>query len=105
MKEMKIAACPESVVVLETFAEAIPKAVQDINECTQRLINTFLSLSDDMGEHAQAFQQMLDLIKRAQDEAGEALMVLPAHLKASAEAMEAYLKSQPSLPNIGSPHL
>ena len=97
--EPNLAVCPESVVVLRTFAEAIPKAVQDIDECTQRLINTFLSLYDDLGEHADKFQDMLMLIRRAQDEAGEAFMVLPAKLNASADAMEEYLRSQPSLPN------
>jgi len=91
--------CPESVVVLRTFADAIPRAVQGINESIERLVYTFFGVSDDLGEHAEDFKEMLMLIKNAGDEANEAFMFLPPKLNEAADRMDLYIRSNPTLPN------
>ncbi|MGN0465512.1 MAG: hypothetical protein ACI4F9_04085 [Lachnospiraceae bacterium] len=89
--------CAEGVAALREFAQAIPVAVQNIQESTQKLLQVYSSVSDELGVHDSNFLEILQCVKRAQETAADAVQELPPKLEQTATNIEAYISAGSSL--------
>lgn len=94
---MRLALNSESATALRDFSEAMPVAIQNIVECTERVVQVYQSVADTLGVHNQDFYNMLMLIKKAQEEAAEAIQVLPKMLTTTADKIDAYVANNPNI--------
>lgn len=94
---MKLALNVKSAMALREFSETMPFAIQNIVDSTQKLIQIYQSVSEKLGVHDQNFYNMLMLIKSAQMDAADAIQVLPNMLIKTAEKIEIYVASQPTI--------
>ena len=88
---MKLALNTESATALREFAEAMPLAIDNIAESTEKVVQVYQSVAEDVGPHNQDFYNMLMLIKSAQETAAEAVQALPPMLNATADKIDAYV--------------
>ena len=58
----------EGANYLRDWAEAMPVAIQNIIESTEKVTSVYQSVSDSVGPHRAAFYQMLLNIKKMQEE-------------------------------------
>lgn len=91
---MKIAASYEGVQALRDFAEAMPYAVGQISESTQRLRTTYNSLEDYLGARSEAFRCLVEDCVRATAVASDAIEDLPIGLATTADELESWLDKQ-----------
>lgn len=96
MIDLKKFLTPQGAQALRDFATAMPTAVEDIIQSTEKLINIYRSASEDLGAHSDSFGEMLDYIRKAQEKASEAIEVLPKGLEITASKIDAYLSKKPS---------
>lgn len=94
---MKLALNTESATALREFAEAMPLAIDNIAESTEKVVQVYQSVAEDVGPHNQDFYNMLMLIKNAQEAAAEAVQALPPMLNATADKIAAYVAANPSV--------
>lgn len=94
---MKLSLNRESANALREFSESMPFAVDNIVEETGKLINVYQSVADSLGVHQQAFYDLLMHIKKAQENAAEAIQALPPMLIHTAEKIEAYVDAHPTV--------
>ena len=92
---MKLALNTESATALREFAEAMPLAIENITESTEKVVQVYQSVAEDVGPHNQDFYNMLMLIKSAQE--AEAVQALPPMLNATADKIDAYVAANPSV--------
>lgn len=92
---MKLALNTESATALREFAEAMPLAVENITESTEKVVQIYQSVAENVGPHNQDFYNMLMLIKSAQENASEAIQALPVMLNATADKIDAYVATNP----------
>lgn len=57
----------------------------------------YQSVADRVGPHEQDFENMLLLIKSAQENAAEAITVLPSMLQKTADKIDAYNAARPTI--------
>ncbi len=95
---MKLALNIKSAMALREFSESMPFAIQNIVDSTERLIQIYQSVAEQLGVHNQDFYNMLMLIKSAQKDAADAIEILPNMLIRTAEKIEIYVASQPTIP-------
>ena len=87
----------EGVAALREFADAMPLAIENIVESTEELVRVYQSVAESVGPHNQDFYNMLLLIKAAQEKSSEAIQALPPMLISTAEKMEVYLNTHPTV--------
>ena len=92
---MKLALNAESSNALRTFAESMPFAIGNITQSTEKVCQVYRSVADSVGPHEQDFSNMLMNIKKAQEQAAEAVQSLPPMLKATADKIDAYIAARP----------
>lgn len=97
MSNLKKFLTPEGAQALRDFAAAMPVAIDNISQSTERLLNVYRSTSDDLGRHSDAFAEMLEYIRKAQEKAAEAIEELPKGLENTALKIDAYLAKNPSI--------
>lgn len=88
--------CDEGVAALREFAQAIPVAVQNIDESTKKLMTVYNSVAEDVGVHSGQFLEILEYVKSAQKLAADAVEQLPAELEKTAAGIESYIRSSVS---------
>lgn len=87
----------DGAAILREFAAAMPVALANIEESTERVLGIYQSVANSVGPHEQDFYDMLMTIKKAQEQARDAIMVLPKMLNQTADKIEAYVASRPSV--------
>lgn len=92
---MKLSLNNESAVALREFAAAMPLALENIAESTEKVVQVYQSVAEEVGPHNQDFYEMLMLIKSAQEAAADAVQALPPMLNATADKIDAYVASNP----------
>ena len=97
---MKLALNSESASALRDFSEAMPVAIQNIVDSTERVVQVYQSVADTLGVHNQDFYNMLMLIKKAQEEAAEAIQVLPKMLITTSDKIDAYVATNPNISTL-----
>lgn len=80
-----------SALALREFAEAMPMAMQNIQDDTEHLFQVYQSVSDKVGVHGDDFLNLLDSIKAVQDNAAQAINALPHMLIETAVKIEQYV--------------
>lgn len=88
---MRLSISKESVSALREFANSMPKVVERIESDTENLLNVMSSLSETVGPHEQQFFELLQTVKKAQEEASDAIKELPYMLNSTADKMESYI--------------
>lgn len=94
---MKLALNTESAIALREFAESMPLAIQNIVESTEKVVQVYQSVAEELGVHNQDFYDMLMLIKKAQEETAEAIQKLPKMLTTTADKIDAYVAAHPTV--------
>lgn len=94
---MKIELTVEGAIALREFAEAMPFALENIVESTENLLQVYQSVAEELGNHEPEFCEMLLHIKKAQEDASEAIQVLPGQLLATADKIDAYVANRPTV--------
>lgn len=94
---MKLKLDHESANALREFADAMPFAIENITESTEKLVKIYNSVAENIGPHYQDFHNMLMLIKSVQMEALEPVEVLPAMLKTTADKIDNYIGSHENI--------
>ena len=82
----------ESAQLLRDFAEAMPIAISNIVESTEKLGEVYQTVADEVGPHATEIFDILMLIKGAQEETTELLQVLPIKLNDTADKIEEFCR-------------
>lgn len=96
-KGLKLALNAESAAALREFADSMPVAVSNIVQATEDLVQVYQSVADTVGVHDPDFREMMMLIKKAQEDAAEAITVLPPKLIRTAELIDEYIAAKPSV--------
>lgn len=94
---MKLELTAEGAQALRDFADALPPVLDELSYDTEQLIETFRSVSDDLGTHEENFNSMLRSVARAQKAADEAIQTIPEKMRNVAQAIEDYVRSHPSI--------
>lgn len=94
---MKLALNTESALALREFAESMPFAVENIVAATVKVVHVYQSVADTLGVHHNDFYEMLMHIKKAQENAAEAILSLPPMLNATADKIDAYVAAHPTV--------
>ena len=98
---MEIAANYESVQALRDFAEAMPYAVRQIADETERLQEKYQGLEEALGARSESFEDIIRICVRATQSASDALSDLPAGLIATADRLEEYLNKKLGIEDAG----
>ena len=88
---MKLALNHKSVLALRKFSEAMPQAIQNIRDDTDKLFSVYQSVQDKVGVHGDDFHNLLQTIQKAQEDAAQAVEALPHLLTETAERIENYI--------------
>ena len=86
----------ESTAALRDIAHAMPLAMQNIVEETNKVFQVYQSVSETLGEHDQDFRDMLKLIQKAQEEAADAILALPSEMNKTADKIDVYVATHPT---------
>lgn len=86
----------ESVDALRILAKALPQALQNIGESTDKLLNVYETVEEDIGPHTEEFKLMLKNVKKSITTSSEAVLQVPRILERTADKIEDYLDSRPS---------
>ena len=96
MEDIILTLTNEGADTLREFASSMKLAIENIVEETNKLIEVYNSL-EDLGAHEDDFAELLENIKRVQEEARDALDVLPRKMEATADKIDAYVASRPKI--------
>lgn len=88
---MKLSINKKSVDALRTFADTIPKVLNNMEDETERLLALYNSISEYIGPHSDEFEEMLLHIKRSKEISAESIEELSYMLKATADKMESFI--------------
>ena len=88
---MKLALNHKSILALRQFSEAMPQAIQNIRDDTDKLFSVYQSVQDKVGVHGDDFHNLLQTIQKAQEDAAQAVEALPHLLTETAERIENYI--------------
>lgn len=94
---MKLALNTESAIALREFAESMPLAIENIVTATEKVVQVYQSVADTLGIHNQDFYEMLMHIKKAQENAADAIQTLPPMLNTTADKIDAYVAAHPTV--------
>ncbi len=82
---------PEGAEALRQFAAAMPFAIENIADATERMDRSYSSIMEGLGTHGGDFEEILEYVKAAQKKAAEALAYLPPELEKTAAKIDAYV--------------
>lgn len=82
---------PEGAEALRQFAAAMPFAIENIAEATEKMDRAYSSIMEGLGTHSDDFKYILEYVKSAQAKAAEALAYLPPELEKTATKIDAYV--------------
>lgn len=88
---MKISLNEESLEAINEYANTIPKVLDNILNDTNKLLQTYNSLYDDLGVHAPDFKNLLLQVKKVHDNTSDSIKELSYMLKSVATKMDAYI--------------
>ena len=88
----KLNLTPEGANACREFADQMVKAYKNIEESNQRLKGAFDMLSDDLGLNIEKYRLYIEIVTSAQEEASEALAVLPVKLYETADAIDEWYR-------------
>lgn len=94
---MKLALNTQSAIALREFAESMPLAIENIVTATEKVVQVYQSVADTLGVHNQDFYEMLMHIKKAQENAADAIQTLPPMLNSTADKIDAYVATHPTV--------
>ena len=94
---MKLALNTQSAIALREFAESMPLAIENIVSATEKVVQVYQSVADTLGVHNQDFYEMLMHIKKAQENAADAIQTLPPMLNSTADKIDAYVAAHPTV--------
>ena len=93
---MKLALNQQSSSAVREFADSIPIAIENIVTATEQLAAVYQSVADTLGVHNQDFYEMLMHIKKAQENASNAIQVLPPMMISTADKIDFYVATHPT---------
>jgi hypothetical protein len=96
---MKLSLNTESANALREFAESMPVAIDNIVAATGKVVQVYQSVADSLGTHEQDFYGLLMHIKKAQENAADAIQTLPPMLNKTADKIDAYVAAHPTISN------
>lgn len=88
---MKIDATFEGVQALRDFADAMPYAMGQIADETERLRERFRGLETELGMRGEIFGDIINMCIIAVNDASESISDLPAGLRSTADQLEEHL--------------
>ena len=91
--------------ILRDFAEAMPFAIENINQSAKRVFQVYQSVADTVGPYERNFHDILMIIKKAQETATEAIQVLPPMLTSTADRIDDYINSHPNISTFNTNNL
>ena len=87
----------KSSLALMQFAEAMPQAVQNIRDDTEQLFRVYQSVQDRVGVHGDDFHKLLQTIQKVQEDAAQAVEVLPHLVIETAVKIETYVSKKATI--------
>ena len=97
MAGMTLSLNHKSAMALREFAEAMPQAIQNIRDDTDKLFSVYQSVEDKVGVHGEDFHSLIQTIEKVQEDAAQAVEVLPHMLIETAVKIETYVAKNPSV--------
>lgn len=94
---VKLALRPEAAQELHNLAEKLTSALDNIATATSTVNNVYQSVSEDVGPHAQQFEEMLMRVKNAQEKMAGCMDVMVPCITNTAQAIEEFLSRNPSI--------
>ena len=82
---------PEGAEALRAFAKAMPLAIDNISDATEKMDNTYGTIMNGLGVHADEFKEILEYVKSAKKQAAEAIEYLPVELEKTAKKIDDYV--------------
>lgn len=94
MADKKLSLNHESAEALREFSAVLPIAAENIQLAADKLYATYQSIADDLGAHAQDFDDLLLRISKSQINATDAIAALVHKLNKTADGIDAYVASK-----------
>ncbi len=92
---MKLSLNQESADALRVLADQMPRAIEQIDMATEKLMAVYTQVEGTIGVHEPQFVNMLNRLKNAQKMAREPVLALPYKLNEVANAIEDYIRINP----------
>ena len=83
----------EGAEALRELAKAMPFAIGNISEATERMNRIYESVAEGLGVKQESFRETLVYVSAAKEKAAEALEYLPTELEKTAAEIENYIAS------------
>lgn len=93
---MKLKLDSQSAEELRKLAKKLPQTIEELDASTEKLIAEFNSVSQDIGVHADAFQLMLDSLKKHVCGLSDEVQAIASVYEQTADKIEDYLASNPT---------
>ncbi len=93
----KVALYQEAADALRAQANAVPVAIQALEEANTKVYSTIRSVNDDGGPHVEQISEIVTYIQNELEHVKEAVGKIPVMLNAKAEKIEDILKRQYSI--------
>ncbi len=97
MEELELDLSMKSAEALRDFAEAMPLAIMNIAQSTERVAQVYQSVAEEVGPHSQDFYDMIALVRAAQEKVVEAIEALPPRMRYVADQIEEFVASHRSI--------
>ena len=94
---IRLTLTPQGAEACRQFAKGMVSANQRITEATEQLKNSFRSLSGELGIHENTFQEIIQIVAKAQEDASDALTALPPQLERTAGKIDDYVAHHPMI--------
>ncbi|MCM1540574.1 MAG: hypothetical protein NC121_04870 [Blautia sp.] len=92
---MKLSLNQESADALRVLADQMPRAIEQIEDATERLMAVYAQVEGTLGVHEPHFADMLNRLRNAQMMAQTPVLALPMKLNEVANAIEDYIRTNP----------
>lgn len=94
---MKLSLNIESAQALRTLADALSKTIVNVEESTKTLKDSYMSVQESLGEHADDFGYMIEHVNKAKETAAEAIEALPPKMRETAGRIDNYVQTHPAV--------
>ena len=91
--DLRLMLTHEGATCLREWANAVPRAIESIEDSTLNVVSIYQSVAESVGLHRESFYQMLLCIKRAQEQFADALGFFPQGLRATADKIDDYVNN------------
>ena len=82
---------PQGAEALRQFAAAMPFAIMNITQATEKMNRIYGAIMDGLGVRSENFKEILECVESAQKKAAEALEYLPPELEKTAAKIDDYI--------------